>query len=130
MEVEADKRLVSVKAPNTEVYLHTEMKRLYPNSTVTVTKSRTFNLLAYANQSEDPIILKELEMEGLKGLWYFPPTSRRYATGTVAQSMELGGWQVSWRDEELKVIVASVCPTLTPLSLITGMSSVVNPSLK
>lgn len=84
------------------------MKRLYPKSSITVTKSYAFNIMAYAAQSEDPIILQELEMESLKKLVYIPPTSRRYGSGVVAESVDLGGWTVGWRDEELKVIVASV----------------------
>lgn len=99
---------VSVKAPNTETFLHAEMKELYPNSTVTVTRSGAFNILGYAGQSEDPIILRELEMESMKKLVYLPPASRRFGSGIVAESIDIGGWQVGWRDEELQVIVASV----------------------
>lgn len=84
------------------------MRRLYPNSSVTVTKAYAFNLLAYAGQNEDPIIMQELEMESLKKLVYIPPASRRYGSGLVAESVDLGGWTVGWRDQELKVIVASV----------------------
>ena len=86
------------------------MKRLFPNDSITTTKSFAFNLLAYAGQSEDPILLRELEMDTMKSLWYSPPTSRRFGEGTVAESVSFGGWTVGWRDQELKVIVASVSP--------------------
>lgn len=87
------------------------MKKLYPNSSITVTSDYRFNLLAYAGQQEDPILVQELEMEGLKKLHYYPPLSRRYGKGVVANEVSLGGWTVGWRDVEFKVIFTSVSPS-------------------
>jgi hypothetical protein len=86
------------------------MKNLFPNSSITVTSDHRFSPLAYAGQQEDPILIQELEMEGLKKLYYFPPTSRRYGQGVVVNEVSLGGWTVGWRDVEMKVVFASVSP--------------------
>lgn len=82
---------VSAEAPNTQIFLHNELKRIYSNSSITVTTSGAFNLLAYAGQTEDPILMRELEMDSLKRLVYIPPASRRYGSGVVAESIEFGG---------------------------------------
>lgn len=84
------------------------MKNLYPNSSITVTSDYRFNILAYAAQAEDPILLREMEMEGLKKVVFIPPASRRFGKGVVAESVSLAGWTVGWRDTEFKVIVSSV----------------------
>jgi hypothetical protein len=73
-----------------------------------VTSDYHFNILGYAGQSEDPILLREMEMEGLKKVVFIPPASRRFGTGFVAESVSLAGWHVGWRDTEFKVIVTSV----------------------
>lgn len=84
------------------------MKNIYPNSSITVTSDYRFNILAYAAQAEDPILLQEMEMEGLKKVVFIPPASRRFGKGGVAESVSLAGWTVGWRDTEFKVIVTSV----------------------
>jgi hypothetical protein len=67
-------------------------------------------LFAYANQApaEDPILVRELEMDTLKKVNYIPPMSRRFGKGVVVESVALAGWKVGWRDTELEVIVTSV----------------------
>jgi hypothetical protein len=94
--------------PNSEVYFQSEMKNLYPNSSITVTSDYRFNILAYAAQAEDPVLLREMDMEGLKKVVFIPPASRRYGKGVVAESVSVAGWNVGWRDSEFKVIVTSV----------------------
>jgi hypothetical protein len=84
------------------------MKNLFPNSSITVTSDFRFQPLAYAAQQEDPILIQEMEMEGLKKLHYYPPLSRRYGKGVVASEVSLGGWTIGWRDVEFKVIFTSV----------------------
>jgi len=98
---------VSPNTPNSEVYFQSEMKNLFPNSSITVTSDHRFNILAYAGQTEDPVLIQEMEMEGLKKLYYFPSRSRRYGQGTVASEVSLGGWNVGWRDAEFKVVFTS-----------------------
>jgi hypothetical protein len=84
------------------------MKNLFPNSSITVTSDFRFQPLAYAAQQDDPILIQEMEMEGLKKLHYYPPLSRRYGKGVVASEVSLGGWTIGWRDVEFKVIFTSV----------------------
>jgi hypothetical protein len=84
------------------------MKNLFPNSSITVTSDFRFQPLAYAAQQEDPILIQEMEMEGLKKLDYYLPLSRRYGKGVVASEISLGGWTIGWRDVEFKVIFTSV----------------------
>jgi len=89
------------------------MKNLFPNSSITVTSDFRFQPLAYAAQQEDPILIQEMKMEGLKKLHYYPPLSRRYGKGVVASEVSLGGWTIGWRDVEFKVIFTSV--SFTPV---------------
>jgi len=85
-----------------------------------VTSDFRFQPLAYAAQQEDPILIQEMEMEGLKKLHYYPPLSRRYGKGVVASEVSLGGWTIGWRDVEFKVIFTSVSFTADTLrSLLT-----------
>jgi hypothetical protein len=84
------------------------MKNLFLNSSITVTSDFRCQPLAYAAQQEDPILIQEMEMEGLKKLHYYPPLSRRYGKGVVASEVSLGGWTIGWRDVEFKVIFTSV----------------------
>jgi hypothetical protein len=105
------------------------MKNLYPNSSITVTSDHRFNILAYAAQTEDPVLIQEMEMEGLKKLYYYPPTSRRYGQGAVISEVSLGGWNVGWRDEEFKVVFTSVSTFSTERpSLITVVVRRVQPT--
>jgi transitional endoplasmic reticulum ATPase len=78
------------------------MKNLFPNSSITVTSDFRFQPLAYAAQQDDPILIQEMEMEGLKKLHYYPPLSRRFGKGVVASEVSLGGWTIGWRDVEFK----------------------------
>ena len=82
---------------------------MYPNSTVTVTQDYRFNLLQFARENSDQVLIRPLDdLEMIKRVVYLPALRRRDGDGFVAESLVFGGYTVAWGEHEMTAIVASV----------------------
>ncbi|ORY30982.1 P-loop containing nucleoside triphosphate hydrolase protein, partial [Naematelia encephala] len=82
---------------------------LYSNTSVTVTTDYQFDLLRFAAQSDETILVRELDdIKALKQIIFSIPARRRDGDGAIGEAVVFAGYQVAWREHEFKVIFATV----------------------
>lgn len=109
VEEAADSAADSAQRSGTEIYLHSELKKLFPGKAVTVTSDRQFGPLRYAAGANERIQMRETkDVESLKQVFFQKPARRREGHGRVADVVTFGGYDIAWKEYDMKAIVATV----------------------
>jgi hypothetical protein len=102
-----DTLAVSASRSGTDTYLQSAIQGFYPDASVTVTQDYRFRLLEYAHSGE--VMLRPLEgFDAIQRTVYAAPRRRRDGNGGTYEVAVFAGYEVAFRDQEFKAIVAEV----------------------
>ncbi|WWD17605.1 hypothetical protein CI109_102046 [Kwoniella shandongensis] len=97
----------SAPRSGTEVFLYDEISSLFPNLSVTITQNYNFDLKRYAKESPESVVFKHLDnLQAVSKVQYRRPKRRRDGEGQLRDEVIFGGWDLTWRGKDFKIILA------------------------
>lgn len=101
---------VSANRSGTDIVIQRAVEAQFPKQHVVTTQDWQFNLLRFADNKPDEVLVKELDdIESIKRAVYGRPRNRK-DPGLLLEQMVFGGWQVARGNDEFTVILATVSP--------------------